>query len=164
MSEYLLSVIGVVLFSSVLLAVLPNGKTGEMIRGIARIACVITILSPVVYFFVDAGKLDGFFKEKGIEAESAFIEYCSKERIEEAEELLKKELSEKYEGVERVELQWRDEPISYGGYTANGVKIEKIFVYLNKGITSSDQEKLIEYLFNQYGCEGQVINLEKVVG
>ena len=46
----------------------------------------------------------------------------------------------------------------------NGVKIEKIFVFLNKGITSSDQEKLIEYLFNQYGCEGQVVYLEKVVG
>ena len=164
MSEYLLSVIGIVLFSSVLIAVLPSGKTGEMIRGIARIACVITILSPVVHFFVDAGKLDGFFREKGIETEEAFIEYCSKERIEEAEELLKKELSEKYDGVDRVKLQWKNEEIYYGGYTAGGVKIEKIFVYLNKEMTNNTHEEMIEYLFSQYGCEGQVVNLEKVVG
>ncbi len=164
MSEYLLSVIGIVLFSSILIAVLPNGKTGEMVRAIARIACVITILSPVVHFFVDAGKLDGFFREKGIETEVAFIEYCSKERIEEAEELLKKELSEKYDAVEKVKLQWKNEEIYYGGYTASGVKIEKILVYLNTEITNKTYKEMIEYLFSQYGCEGQVVNLEKVVG
>ncbi len=164
MSGYLLGVIGIVLFSSVLLAVLPSGKTGEMIRGIARIACVITILSPVVHFFVDAGNLEGFFREKGIETEPAFIEYCSKERIEEAEEMLKKDLSEKYEGIERIELQWKNETIYYGGYSASGVKIEKIFVYLNKEITNSAHKEMIEYLFNQYGCEGQVVNLEQLVG
>ena len=163
MNEYLLSVIGIVLFSSVLIAVLPSGKTGVVIRGIARIACVITILSPVVHFFVDAGELDGFFREKGIETEVSFIEYCSKERIEEAEEMLKKELSEKYEGVEKVELQWKNEAIYYGGYTASGVKIERIFVYLNKEMTNSACEEMIEYLFNQYGCEGQVVYLEKMV-
>ena len=164
MSEYLLSVISIVLFSSVLIAVLPSGKTGEMIRGIARIACVITILSPVVQFFVDPGKLDGFFREKRIETETTFIEYCSKERIGEAEELLKKELSEKYEGIEAVNFEWMNEAIDYGGYTADGVKIEKIFVYLNKEIDDAVCRAMIEYLFNQYGCEGQVINLENVVG
>ena len=81
-----------------------------------------------------------------------------------AEEMLKKELSEKYGGIERIELQWKSETMYYGDYTASDVKIEKIFVYLNMEMTNSAYKEMIEYLFNQYGCEGQVINLEKVVG
>ncbi|MBQ4052808.1 MAG: hypothetical protein IJD33_00545 [Clostridia bacterium] len=164
MSGYLLSVIGIVLFSSILIAVLPNGKTADMIRGITRIACVITMLSPVVYFFVDGGNFDGFFGEKGIETEAAFIQYCSEERIEQAEILLQKELSEKYDGIHKIEMQWESEAIHFGGYTANGVKIVKIVVFVNQALSDHIEREIIEYLFNQYGCEGQVIHLEKVVG
>ena len=164
MSGYLLSVIGIVLFSSVLIGVLPNGKTGDMIRGVTRIACVITMISPVVYFFVDGGKLDVFFGEKGIETEAAFIQYCSEERIEQAEILLQKEFSEKYDGIHKVEIQWGSEAIHFGGYTANGVKIIKIVVFVNQALSNNVQQEMIEYLFNQYGCEGQVIHLEKVAG
>ena len=87
-----------------------------------------------------------------------------KAKIKEAEELLKQELSEKYEGIDHVTLQWKNEEIYYGGYAASGVKIEKIFVYLNKEMTNNAHSELIEYLFNHYGCDGQVINLEEVDG
>ena len=164
MSGYLLSVIGIVLFSSIVIAVLPNGKTGDMIRGITRIACVITMLSPVVYFFVDDGNLDGFFGEKRIETEVAFIQYCSEERIEQAESLLLKDLSEKYVGVEKVEIEWENEKIHFGGYAADGIKIVKIIVFVNRALPNNVENEMMEYLFNQYSCKGQVIRLEKVVG
>ena len=164
MSGYLLSVIGIVLFSSILVAVLPTGKTGDMIRGITRIACVITMLSPVVYFFVDDGALDSFFGETGIETEATFIQYCCEERIEEAENLLQKELSAKYDGVDTVEIEWENEAVDFKGYTASEVKIIKIVVYVNRAFSNNVQEEMIEYLFNQYGCEGQVIQLETMAG
>ena len=160
MSGYLLSVIGVVLFSSLLLAALPNGKTGEVIRGVARIACIVAILSPVVYFFVDSGDMGSFFDESGIETGASFIQYCSEERIKAAEKQLQTELSELYEGIRSVKIFWEAAEIRYGEYSADGIKVLRIVVYADKMPTVSTTTKIIEYLFTKYGCEGEVVSLD----
>ena len=162
MNGYLLSVIGIVLFSSVLLAVLPSGKTGEVIKGVARIACVVAILSPVVYFFVDGGDLNSFFGESGIETGAEFIQYCSEQRIEAAEKQLLKELSLKYPGIQTVKCYWTNTEITYGEYTAEGVKIIRIVVCVDGVLPTNTEREVIEYLFTQYGCEGQVVRLDEM--
>ena len=50
MNEYVLSVIGTVLIASVLTAILPEGKTSGIIKGITRLVCVVAIVAPVVSF------------------------------------------------------------------------------------------------------------------
>ena len=79
MSGYLLSVVGIVLFTSILLAIVPTGKTSEIVKAIARLACVVTILAPIVQFFVSDGEFGTFFVESSIQTESTFIQYSSRQ-------------------------------------------------------------------------------------
>ncbi|MFR1983862.1 MAG: stage III sporulation protein AF [Christensenellaceae bacterium] len=81
MSAYLLSIIGIVLLTAILSAVLPDGKTVKFIKGIAKLCCLAVILAPVLGFFKEAsdGKINFpfFSSETVIETDGAFIDYSS---------------------------------------------------------------------------------------
>ena len=96
MKEYLLSVVGMVLFSSILLSIAPNGKMGELIKSIARMACILCILSPFLGLLGKSANLTSFFAESGIELQSDFIQYSNEARIAETEKILKEELYNTY--------------------------------------------------------------------
>ena len=103
MNEYLLSVIGVVLLSSLLTAILPEGKTAPFIKSVMRTVCILAIISPIISFFHSdvfaIGKIkksDEFFSQSVIESEQAFINYYSELRVSEAERALEKEIYTKY--------------------------------------------------------------------
>ena len=100
MSAYLLSIIGIVLLTAILSAVLPDGKTVKFIKGIAKLCCLAVILAPVLGFFKEAsdGKINFpfFSSETVIETDGAFIDYCSTKRIENAETELEKKLEETF--------------------------------------------------------------------
>ena len=163
MSEYLLSVIGVVLFSSVLLAILPSGKTSELIKAIARIACLVTILAPIVSFFVGRSDFAGIFQESGIELQASFIEYCSEERIAEAEALLKKELKDKYPQVRAVEAIYLIQEEEIGSVVAQRLYVEKIIVYISAEEASVSEAEIKNYVTRTYGCAEAVICNDKMV-
>ncbi len=160
MSDYLLCVVGIVLFASVLLAIVPSGKTSEMVKAIARLACVITILAPIVQFFVGGGDFGTFFVESSIQTESDFIQYCSKTRVEEAEALLEEKLEDEFGVQVDVDCIWHIEKTQEGMYEGQEIRIEKVFV---KTITeqSSDWKQTIEaFILKEYGCEGKVVCVE----
>ena len=160
MSGYLLSVVGIVLFASVLLAIVPTGKTSEIVKAVARLACVITILAPIVQFFVGGGDFGRFFVESSIQTETNFIQYCSKTRVEEAEEILKEQLEDEF-GIEvEVDCIWHIEQTQEGIYEGQEIRVEKVFV---KTITeqTSDWKKTVEaFILKKYGCEGKVVCVE----
>ena len=81
MSVYVLSVIGTVLLCSILTSILPTGKTNSVIKGIAKLVCVISIVMPVLIFF-QSGKwsmnqniFQKEFAESIIKTDEAFIQY-----------------------------------------------------------------------------------------
>ena len=88
MKEYLLGVAGIVLFSSIILAILPTGKMNELIKNIARMACLLCILSPFVDLLLENEKLSSYFGESGIEIQTEFIQYSNEARVSEVETLL----------------------------------------------------------------------------
>ena len=51
MNAYVLSVIGTILLSAIITAILPDGKTNSVIKGVSRLACVIAIVMPILTFF-----------------------------------------------------------------------------------------------------------------
>lgn len=160
MSGYLLSVVGIVLFASVLLAIVPTGKTSEIVKAVARLACVITILAPIVQFFVSGGDFGTFFVESSIQTESDFIQYCSKTRVEEAEEILQKKLEDKFGVQVDVDCLWHIEETQAGMYEGQEIRIEKVFV---KTMTeqSNDWKQTVEtFIQKEYGCEGKVVCVE----
>ena len=156
MKEYLLNVVGIVLFASVLLSILPSGKTNELIKSIARMACLISILSPVVQFFVGNKNLPSIFGESGIELQSRYIEYCSEERISETEKLLKNDLRQRFPAVSDVEIAWEFASIEKLGSTSEEILIKEVKVGTLKSITEEEEQKIVSHLKNNYGCYGTV--------
>ncbi len=151
MKEYLLSVAGIVLFSSVLLTILPNGKTTELIKGIARLACLVSILAPVGQFFVEGKEFHAIFAESGIEIQTSFIEYCSKEKVAETEKSLLRILQQDFPSVVFVELKCVDEQTA----EKDVLRVESITVYVEAWSETLEQT-LKERLMTDYGCKGVV--------
>lgn len=146
MNGYLLSVIGTVLISALFTAIIPQGKTASLINAIAKLACLLVIVSPVLNY------ISSYKKDKNIENNSiksvintdeSFIEYYSEMKVSEAEEGLEKEILQTFDIVCQLHLDWIK--------TEDGVYIQSISVQ-----TQGDDEQksaLYEYLTKNYCCE-----------
>ena len=159
MSDYLLAVIGTVILSSLLTAIIPEGKTSPLIKAVTRLACVIAIVSPILQFFqsdelnIGEENSDAFFSETGIETEGTFIQYYSEMRVHECETTLQKELENKFTSVDSVKIEWEFEPETVSGSTLKMIKIVRIYVRLNKQSNEEAIQDMWEYLTQNYCSE-----------
>ena len=166
MSAYLLSIIGIVLLTAILSAVLPDGKTVKFIKGIAKLCCLAVILAPVLGFFKEAsdGKINFpfFSSETVIETDGAFIDYCSTKRIENAETELEKKLEEPFSVRVGVTLLWEycgsiaegEEDGYLSVYEGTEIKITKVLVKDAEGnIDGEVRERMKAHIVEKYGCE-----------
>ncbi len=142
MSEYLLSVIGMVLFCSVLSMIIPQGKTSTIVQAIGRLACILAILSPLAGYFIDDSK--GIFSQSGIEVDETFIKYYSEMRIEEAEERLERQLKEEYGEALVLTLYW-------GWEDDNRLKVYQTFICAS--LSPTDKEKINKQVHESLGVE-----------
>ncbi len=157
MNGYLLSVMGTVLLCSILTAIAPEGKTSSVIKGVARLACVLTIIAPVLRFF-KTGNLEKNtqenFQESVIPTDEGFIQYYSEERVRETEALLKAELKERYPDVTGVCLEWALEEETFGGiYSAEHIRITRICVTLAQEVDEEVKAEMCSYLTKNYCSE-----------
>lgn len=161
MNGYLLSIVGVVLLSAFLTAILPEGKTSGLIKSVMRMACILAIVSPILSFFqsgaLSVGKMknfDAFFSQSGIEAEETFIHYYSEMRVKETEKAFEKEIYDKYFLTATVRLEWEQTTeVVAEKYPSNSIHITKICV---KTLEQQDEEVLRnmwEYLTKNYCSE-----------
>ena len=159
LSGYLLTVIGTVLRSSILTAIVPEGKTASLIKSVARLACVVAIIAPILRFFQtgSVGTLmqnsEVFFSETGIESEESFIQYYSEWRVHESENSLKKELESLFTEVESVTLTWSLEEEFFSGSAIKNIKILQIQVQLNEQSNEEATQDMWEYLTKNYCSE-----------
>ena len=159
---YLLAIIGTVLLCSVLTAIVPEGKTTGVIKGVTRLACLLAIISPIPYFLQKENifdKLHGentqnataFFSENVIQTDERFIKYYSEMRIREAESALVAEIKEKFEVNASVEIAWDFE--GEGAYDTDKIRITQIYVALNGEISEEDKREMSNYLTKNYCSE-----------
>ena len=133
MNKYVLSVVGIVLLFSILLAVLPPGKCSSAIKGVIRLVCVLAIIAPIINFFMGGEwsnkTFSGGFSESVISTDQAFIEYYSEKRVQETEKRLMLELNEKYSVDVEVGIDWVLETENYIAiYQGQNIKITSIRV------------------------------------
>ena len=170
MSAYLLSIIGIVLLTAILSAVLPDGKTVKFIKGIAKLCCLAVILAPVLGFFKEAsdGKINFpfFSSETVIETDGAFIDYCSTKRVENAEEDLEEKMEELFSVRVEATLLWEYcGAVTEGGkdgylsvYEGTEIKITKVLLKDIEGnIDEEVREKMKEHITDKYGCEVEFV-------
>lgn len=161
MKTYLLSVIGTVLLCALLTAIAPEGKTSGAIKGIAKLACILIIISPILRFFqigADGTAEDEFsnifFSENVIRTDETFIKYYSEMRIRETETALEKELMEKYSVSTEVSLQWEQETQAVAEmYEEEKIKITGLFVTVKQDVNEEVRKNMWEYLTKNYCSE-----------
>ncbi len=157
MNAYLLRIIGVVILSAFVTAILPEGKTSGAIRTISRFICILAIVSPVLRFFQSGAlsekgeSMSAIFTETVIEAEDNFIEYYSEMRIRQTEESLKKEIFNKFSIDVTVLLSYEYQTETVGEfYNYQKIKITRVYVRLNEDVNEEIVRKLWEYLVKDY--------------
>ena len=155
MNGYLLSIIGTVLFSSFIVAILPEGKMSGTIKGVAKMVCLLAIIAPIPQYMQkqknlkNTEEVQNFFSITGIQSDVSFIQYYSEMRIKDAEQLLEREIQEKFSYQADVLLKIDD---TYSGADAIDIKIACIYLCIPNA--ESEMEAQIQmYLVEKYGCE-----------
>ena len=161
MSEYLLSLIGIILLSAILTAILPEGKTSGLIKSVVRMVCVLAIIAPILNFFQSGALSVGvgenslaIFSQSGIETDATFINYYSEMRIKETENALNQEIFDRFSVETEVTLQWELIAEEIGGnMAADVIKITKICVKIVKQEDEEVLRKMWEHLTQNYCSE-----------
>ncbi len=159
MSGYLIAVVGTVLLCALLTAILPDGKTSNLIKAIAKISCLLSIIAPIPSFLQQASfkgndkNLQNIFGENGIQTDTNFIEYYSEWRIKQAEEQLERLLLDKYNFVSQITLEWEffEEKVN-GLYENNAIKIRRIRILTTETDTIK-REEVAHYVKKNYCSE-----------
>lgn len=157
MREYVLSIVGTVLLSAVITAILPDGKTAVTIKSVAKTLCVLIIVSPILTYFqrnAEASAILGNsqinFLETDIQSDQAFIQYFSNQRVLQTQTQLERELKERYGLSLTVVCVWEWRKRENVGYEE--VYISQIRVQGAKEERKELQQEILEYLTKNY-CE-----------
>ncbi len=151
MSGYILSVIGTILICAFLTAIAPDGRTTGIIRGTAKLACLLVIVAPIPKLLY-SGKNDelgqDFFLQTVIETDDDFIKYYSEMRIRHTETALEEELYEQFSVKTAVTLSWEAPQTA-----TEEIKITGISVRTETLPETEVVERMSEYLTLQYCSE-----------
>ena len=165
MNAYLLSVVGTVLISAVITALIPEGKTATVIRSIAKLACTVAILAPILNFFKTGDLEEGGdfsqtttekFSKISIHTDEEFIQYYCEIRVRETERALEQELAKAYGVSVAVTLLWELQAEEvYGLYDGQEIFINAVKVLPRQEISTEIQAKIRKKCKKEYGCEVQ---------
>lgn len=151
MSGYLLSIIGAVLITGMISAILPEGKTSGAVKAVAKLFCLLVILTPVAEYLLKGGEdkkiFSDFSEQAVIQTDESFIDYCSRKRIEAAEEEIVKEAEEEFSLLLTAEIRYEREEDG---------KIKILCIVLSDVSEQADEamrKKLAEELRAKYGAE-----------
>ncbi len=156
MNEYLLGIIGTVLFSAFMVAILPEGKMSGTIKGVAKMVCLLAIIAPILQYMQKQQSnkknenLQEFFSSTGIQTDEAFIKYYSEMRIKEAQTQLEKEVQDKFscEATVLLNTDGLEETTQI-----TDIKILSVCVHLLNNESQETRTKIEEYLLKEYGCK-----------
>lgn len=172
MSGYLLAIIGIVLLTGILSAVLPEGKTAKFIKGMTKLCCLAVILAPIL----------GFFHKVATGGEINFPVFFlgnSHRNGQFLHRLLQYEKSRNAEGG-FGRKKWRSsfpsawKPRCFGSivarlpeggedgylsvYEGTEIKITKVLLKDIEGnIDEEVREKMKEHITDKYGCEVEFV-------
>ena len=146
MSGYLLGVIGVVLISSLLTVVIPQGKTAKLVASLSKLACIVAILMPIPALL--SGKEQSFFGETIIQTDDEYIKYLSEMRVREAESNLAAILRESYGDELEVALYWAWEGMDGEAQ----IHIYAASVYCSR-LTDENRREISKLMQDTYGIE-----------
>lgn len=157
MSEYLLTIIGTVLLSAIITAILPDGKTANTVKGVAKLVCVLAIVTPALGYLKTANISDSenprnFFSETGIQADQDFIKYYCAMRVRNAETQIEEEMLDKFDVKCKATLTWTANEKSASSVETS-IAVTKISIEIKNDTDEEDVLAMWEYLTKNYCSE-----------
>ncbi len=154
MNEYLLSIMGIVLVSSVLTVIMPSGKMATVVKSGARLSVLLVVVAPLFGFLTSrdwetSDYFSNFYEESVIMTDKEFIDYSRYERIKEAEIAVEKDIQEKYSLTLSVKIEWAEEE--------EKIRILTITMFAFERLDEKEEVRLINYVRETYGCEGVIV-------
>ena len=154
MNGYLLCIIGTVLLSSIIASVLPEGKTAKVIKGIAKLVCLLAIIAPIPRFLKgwkgENQNPEKNLSEKVISTDESFIKYYCEMRIENVERELEAEILEKFSVSAQTNISWW---FNGDAIDVDNVQIREISVKLAEGTSMERKNAVYEHLTQNYCSE-----------
>ena len=148
LSGYLLTVIGTILLCAVLTAIVPEGQTAGMIKGTAKLACLLAIVSPIPELLRVEKSSEINFSQTVIETDAEFIQYYCEMRIRQTKEHIEKTILSEYGLQTDVALAWE-----YTEKQAELYTIKTITVQMQQNTTEEVERAVCEYLTKNYCSE-----------
>ena len=152
MTAWLIRVVAVVLFISLLTVMIPDGKTGKFIKPILSLVIVGVIFTPILYGFDKTGGLTvSSGKEYGnaLNYDEKYIYFVFDKKIENCENNCKDILSEYGINGATVTIQYsvdKDYSVSFNGVFVNLKNAVINGEEENINLVSEIKKKLAEYL------------------
>lgn len=137
MSAYILSVCGAVIFSSLVMIILPDGKIGKFINGILKLTCVFIMLSPIISK-VDELKPneDDTQTSSEISLDLNYLEYFYDLQAQNLSDEIKSVIENEFEIGVFVEIEWRMSKYAF--------EIKKVYVNVKDfGMNENDEHIII---------------------
>ena len=149
MTEYLLKIVGLSVFSIVLTNILPTKKLNSLIKNLVRLCLYGLIIAPIASFCIQlkgTGEGDllkifpNYFSETVIEIDQAYIKYCSEKSIQGLEQRLAEKILEDYKISVKVDVVVKNN---------NAQEIERICIIF----TEENDDLLVQTLKDQLQAE-----------
>lgn len=151
MNGYLLAVMGTILLAAVVTAIVPEGKTAGVVKGMTKLICLLVIVSPILKYLRSETTTNSqndsqnFFSQSVIQTDESFIKYYSEMRIRNTEAALEKELQEEFDVACAVAISWE--------YDEEEIRITQICVQTQEDSGEEVKRLMWEYLTKNYCSE-----------
>jgi len=135
MKDWIISIVAVVLITSIVCLILPQGKMGKYVKGIFSLLSTLVVIKPIFYIKNTDVNFEQIFNSNELVLQDSFIDYVTNKRIEEFKENCLKITKENGADNAKVEIEYfLDEN--------KGIKICFVKISLQNSVIISDKEHI----------------------
>ena len=127
MKSWIFSVCAIVMITTIISFILPEGKMGKYIKGIFSLFIVFIIIKPLSYIKENDFDYTAIINQESVDLQYDFIEYISLKKIEEYKEICLDILINN--GIQKGDIE-----INYLLDDLSNIKIEEVKVNLQKAV------------------------------
>ena len=138
MKEWILSIVVMVLLTTIITIICPEGKLGKMVKGIFSLIILLVIINPLLNFNKSTINLDfnNLFQQENSSIQTGFLDYSINKKIE----IYKKEC---IEIIEKIGIEGAIVEIEYSISDKYEFSIYSAKIYLNKSVIKTEKEHIV---------------------
>ncbi len=135
MKDWIVSIVAVILITSIICLILPQGKMGKYIKNIFSLLTMFVIIKPVIYLKDYDFNYEQIINSSEIVLQDSFLDFVNNKKVKEYEENCNKIIKEK--GIEGAIIN-----INYQIDKNQNLKIFNVQINLKNSVIISNKEHI----------------------